>query len=445
MKVVGLASLLAGYVNMRLTKEQVEQMQAKGMDLDTIRREAEFRGDKMPDTRDLLQKTGDVVNAIFPGKQVGRAIGTLGGLGISKLQGTSKFYDTSAPTPLQVAGDVAQGALSVAGAKIPMAGTVLGKGLQFGALGAGAGAASAISEGKSTEEIGKQALRGGIGGFLVGTTFGVLEKGIQKLGKGTEYLGKKIQTKVINPHKVDLQDGFKVETLQKYDLGGSLQDTLKKTDTQLTRLTKELNTKLGQSNTAVDLNKTFEKTIERLSTDKLKNFGTQKQVQVALEQLRNEIVEAAGKNGLMSVPEAQVVKQAAGHMGAWQYGSQTPDAKAVERVYNAFYSALKESVEEASPAGVREVNKQISELIPVMNAVVRQIPAEARRSPISMSDLITLGFATFEPRALTLTGLNIASKSGKVGSALVNVGQKITGSAINKTGQAVRFLQTLGN
>src|SRR3990167_5003411 len=33
----------------------------------------------LPPKKDFLQKTGDVVNKIFPGKQVGQAIGTLGG------------------------------------------------------------------------------------------------------------------------------------------------------------------------------------------------------------------------------------------------------------------------------------------------------------------------------------------------------------------------------
>lgn len=139
--------------------------------------------------KDLLQKATDVVTSIFPGKQVGEAIGTLGGLGIEKLKGVfggqdnSKYYDTSAPSPLQVAGDVAQGALTVApglgavkafGKTIPAlktASSVAGRIGQSGLLGAGFGATNAIKEG-STDlgQIGKQTATGGlIGGALGGT------------------------------------------------------------------------------------------------------------------------------------------------------------------------------------------------------------------------------------------------------------------------------------
>jgi hypothetical protein len=105
---------------------------------------------------------------------------------------------------------------------------------------------------------------------------------------------------------------------------------------------------------------------------------------------------------------------------------------------------LKEQIETASPAGVQEINKQISELIPVMNAVVRRIPVEARQSPLTMTGMMTLGFATFEPRALSLTALNLASKSGRVANALAKGGQKLTGSAVNQAGRVARFVQTLG-
>lgn len=430
---------------MRLTSEQVRKMQEQGMSLEDITREATARGDKMPDTRDLLQKTGDVVNNIFPGKQVGKAIGTLAGYGIAKAKGTDKFYDTSAPTPLQVVGDVAQGALSIAGAKAPIPASVLGKTAQFGAFGAGAGLFAGVSEGKTKEEVAKQAVKGAIVGGLTGLTFGVLEKGIRGLGKGTEKVGEKIQLRVINPSKVDIKDGFDVKTIQKYGLGGSLEQTMQKTDSKLSELARELNKKLVGSNTAVDMNTAYEKTLARLGTDKLKNFGTNTQMQAVMQQLKNELVEAAGKNGLLSVPEAQVVKQASGHLGSWQFGATTPEAKASERVYNTFYSVLKEEIEKASPDGVREINKQISELIPVMNAIIKRIPVEARSSPISMSNLITLGFSIFDPRALALTGLNVASKSGKVGSALANIGPKLTGSAVNQAGRVVRQLNTLGN
>jgi hypothetical protein len=143
--------------------------------------------------KDWLQKTGDVVNAIFPGKQVGEAIGTLGGYIASP---NKEFYDTSAPSPLQVAGDVAQGALMVGtgmpetagvsnvgkaagigekvfGKALPamkVAKTALGRIGQTGLVGAGFGATQALKEGQTgVKEIGKQAAIGGLVGGALGT------------------------------------------------------------------------------------------------------------------------------------------------------------------------------------------------------------------------------------------------------------------------------------
>jgi len=149
-----------------------------------------------PDNRDWLDKTTDIVNAIFPGKQIGEAIGTLGGYGLAKLQGTDENYDLSAPTPLQVGGDIAMGALTVgagglgrgAGALAP---TVLGKTIPamapaktalgtFGRTalsGAGFGAASGVAEG---EDIGGIAQRTAVGG-VVGAALGVPAAGLKAL------------------------------------------------------------------------------------------------------------------------------------------------------------------------------------------------------------------------------------------------------------------------
>ncbi len=149
---------------------------------------------KPVDNRDALQKTSDVVGSIFPGKQVGQAIGTLGGLAYEKLKGAfggqdnSKYYDTSAPSPLQVAGDVAQGALMVGtgmpeeagalnvfGKEIPTLGratTTLGRIGQSTAIGAGFGLTGGLKEGETNVgQLSRDTLTGGaVGGALGGAS-----------------------------------------------------------------------------------------------------------------------------------------------------------------------------------------------------------------------------------------------------------------------------------
>ncbi len=130
-----------------------------------------------------LTNAGNIVNSIFPGKQVGQAIGTLSGLATEKLKGglglgdNSKFYDTSAPSPVQVAGDVAQGALTVAAPNVGNGASALGRIGANAALGVGLGATGAVAGGQGVGDVVKQ---GAIGGALGGGTSAVSE-GVGKL------------------------------------------------------------------------------------------------------------------------------------------------------------------------------------------------------------------------------------------------------------------------
>lgn len=95
------------------------------------------------------------VQRFFPGAKVGQAIGTLGGYGLIAAQeklglapkGATSAYDLRAPSPLQVTGDVVQGAATVAGLKAP---AIAGKGLLTAAKGAGLGAGLGAAGGAGT-------------------------------------------------------------------------------------------------------------------------------------------------------------------------------------------------------------------------------------------------------------------------------------------------------
>ena len=413
---------------MRLTQQQVDQMKAKGLDDKTIAELAKQKGYELPDTRDTLTKANTAVQKFgFAGGKVGEAIGTLGGYALEKAKGllggkdNSQYYDLSAPSPLQVAGDIAKGAVQVAGAKMPISGSILGKTGQFGALGAASGATNAIAEGKSAGDVVKDTVSEGVKGALTGFTFGTIEKGLVGATKLINQAGEKIQAKVIVPTKADIDDGFALSTLKKYDLGGTLKQTFEKTNAKMDSLTKELNTKLATNNTAINLNKVFENTKAKIGGSKLQNFGTNTQMGGALERLQSEILDSAGKNGLVSIPEAQIVKRASGHLGAWNFANTAPEAKASEKVFNAFYTELKNEIEKVSPEGVREINKQLSEMIPVLNAVIRRMPVAERNAIIGLPEMVTLVGSTIQPGALALTAANLAQKSGRVGNALTKV------------------------
>jgi hypothetical protein len=419
---------------MELTQKQIDELKKKGFDEAKISAMSKKFGYELPKPKKgLLQKATDVVTSIFPGGKVGESIGTLAGYGITagkeKLglvpKGTTSQYDLSAPTPLQVGGDIVKGATMIAGAKLPIATSVLGKTAQFGTLGAISGGAEAVAQGKSGTDVLKSTAIGGAVGGATGAVFGLAEKGIKGMANLFGKAGDKIQTTIIKPSAKDIKDGFSLDTIKKYNLGGSLKQTFEKTDTTLDSLSKQLNQKLNASGKSpvLDLNKVYENTAKKLLGNKLESFGANTQMEGAIDKLRNEISAVVGKNGLTSVQEAQIIKRAAGHFGAWSYGVPTPEATASQKVYDTFYNELKTAIEKASPEGVKEINQQISKLIPVMNALIRRIPVAERNSALSLTDIITLSAATLEPRALSLSLLNLASKSGRVGSALSKLPQ----------------------
>jgi len=130
------------------------------------------------------------IKAIFPGEKIGQSIGTLGGYVAS---GFNPDYDISAPTPLQVAGDIAQAALMVGtgqptgtagvqvlGKTVPVmqtATTALGRIGQASAVGAGLTGTGAIAEGETN--VGQILKESAVGG-IAGGTFGVAGEVINK-------------------------------------------------------------------------------------------------------------------------------------------------------------------------------------------------------------------------------------------------------------------------
>jgi hypothetical protein len=97
---------------------------------------------------DLLSKAAGIVGGIFPGQKLGEDIGTLGGYAYQRakdaLTGShvSDFYDTSAPSPLEAAGDAANAGLLVGAGEAGAAKTLAGKLAGSAALGYGSDVAT---------------------------------------------------------------------------------------------------------------------------------------------------------------------------------------------------------------------------------------------------------------------------------------------------------------
>ena len=284
------------------------------------------------------------------------------------------------------------------------------------AAGAGVGAASQAGQAATLNEplqqVGQEGLEGGlIGGVTAGVSGG--------FGKILGSIGDKIQYSEIKPTKPDLEDGFSLQTIKDNNLGGTLHQVLSKTQAKLSDLQSQLSAKLGSSKVKIDLAPIYDKTVNDLKTGNnlMRGFGANTNMDSALTHLQNEVL-TVNPDGGISIPDAQLVKQGAGGMGAWEYGKTDPDATARQSVYNKFYSNLKTAIENASPPGVSEINAQMSKLIPVQNAVLRRLPVAARNNPLSLTDFIGLVSSAAHPAALGPTILNFLSKSGAVGNVL---------------------------
>lgn len=330
--------------------------------------------------------------------------------------------EVSNPSLKGTAGDILKAGATAAG--IAAAPTTVP-----GAIATGAGIGGSTFAGQALQQekpIASVATEGAKGAAIGGATAGI----VSGIGKLAGYLGERIQRGVIKPSKADMEDGFSMDTIKQYNLGGSLNAVREKTQAKLSELTNELGTKLASSKERLDLDKVFNETVKELTdASKLKGFGANTKVMNGLNQLKEEIT-LVNQQGGVSIPEAQIIKQAAGGFGAWQYGKPDPDSKATEIIYNAFYNKLKKAIEKASPEGVQGINKELSKLIPVMNAVTRRLPVAERSNVISLNEMIGLVGSSVNPIALGPTLLALISRSGTAGNALSKIAEPIQRAAV---------------
>lgn len=288
-------------------------------------------------------------------------------------------------------------------------------------IGAGeTGVVSLAQQGQLNEEVKRNMIIGGsipVAGFAL--------KGISKLGIP---LGQKIEKTLVRPTLADIKDGFKVENIFKYDLGGSLAKTEQKTHALITHLVKSLKTVLAQESekftggkVKVDVGKVLNDTVKELAGKKAEFFGVNTKLKNAFNFLKQEI-KVVNQQGITTIEDAQLIKRGAGKLGAWQFGSREPDANALEKVANAFYTRLRLEIERVSPESIKIINKQLSELIPIENALIRRIPVAARKNVLSLSDAVTAIPGLLNPSNWWLFALNRLLKSGSVANTLVKAG-----------------------
>ena len=433
----------------KLTQSQIDEALKRGVSKEQINK---FVGGDVFKEKTRLEKIGDFVGATPVGKGLANVaydvLGRTGVLGkeskdlitgVEKGTATPEQYQAyseiygSMPTHKEVLGGAGKMALTLGTVGSGGIGrSLIGRTVEGGVLGASFTALDNIQKGED-------ALKNVGIGAAVGSTIPVVGTALTRgLGRFSSNIAQKIESTLIKPTKVDLEDGFKIANIQKYGITGNLTQKLQKVEQKLSDLTQQLRGKIGRSDAVVDLNDIADKTAKAITQNKAKGFGNLAGIKRAVKGMADEI-ELYSKNGLVDLTEAQVIKQAAGKKGSWVFGFVEPDAKATEMVYSKFYRIIKEEIEKKAPQGVKEINKQISDLIPISHAIIRRIPVAERNNALSLTDVITGGFAIGNPKAIGLFALNRALKSGGVANLLSQGGELLTGLT-PKTGITQRII-----
>ena len=308
-------------------------------------------------------------------------------------------------------------------------------------------------------------------GVLAGATAG----GMTALGSAMKpvvsAIGRKIQASTIRPRLVDVRDGFKWATLDKFKLKGNLEQSMAQVDAELTRLRTQRNALIAPGKANVNLANVFDEALADVTKEakalEYGHMGPKAEEQVSnmrhdIEELISPKPKAQPPSKLLDmygrpapppppppppdlnvdISKAENLKEFLGTLGAWAYGRGDPDAKVTELVANTLYAKVRSAIEKSLGSEgprVQALNKQMQELIPVKHAMLARLPVEERNRMFSLADIVALMPAMVgDVRALGLEGLTRAQKSLRFGNWLVRnaAGTQAAGATSGKIGAA---------
>lgn len=287
-------------------------------------------------------------------------------------------------------------------------------------VGIRAGLEGASAAGISTLQTGSPAEGAQTGLITAGTT-----AALTPIAKLLKPLGEKIETALVKPSKADYADGFNTGNIFKYKVGGTLDQTYEKVADKLGELNMRAKAMVASSPATVDLGQVFQRARARLGAvaggASLRNLGQNTAIEAAFQKLESDpaMRDAIKAGGTINLPTAQEAKMAMGDLGSWLHDPSgrtivDPDSKALEKVANTLYDEFKQELEHKAVGPLRDVNRQMSELIPIRRAIIRRIPVEARSNVMNIGDLFALSHGVG-----WLAIANRLLKSGTAANAMV--------------------------
>lgn len=339
------------------------------------------------------------IQSVFPGQKIGESIGTLAGLGIEKAKGVlggqdnSATFDISAPSPLQVGGDIASGALNVAGFK--GAGTIGNLGqriLKMAGIGGGIAGSDAIADGESVTDVAKSTVVGG----AIGGSLPIAGAGLRAIGRQVQTLPDRFLNSAFGRSKQqiakDIASGSG-DTLNKFILKnksiGTANSLLKESADAVGTLGEEIQTKLSSAVRTTGSKITigrdnFIDTIVNTPEAKGALMGRKEIVDI-VQRLAPQTKQILQKPS-MNLEEANKLRQLLDStLGDKAFlGGQLTNDKVILK---AFADNLRETVKTKAPKVVRGLFSELSHEIQLRDALLDRIAQKSKNQVLSIGDV----------------------------------------------------------
>lgn len=266
------------------------------------------------------------------------------------------------------------------------------------------------------------------------------------VAQGAENFAVRNQNRLVKINSPEWNKGARPETSIKYGVAGDKAEqaipqweNIKKTIFE--SLDKKVAGKLNDPANITSVDEIKSKAIEAVNKSKLSELEKVKQINGIEKYFEDPDFKAAYPDGKLNIVQANRLKIDTGRKGAWFSSGNgarvDPDAPIKAQVANAIYDGLKKTVENKGTPGVKELNKALSEIIPMQLAAEKRLMVDKRSNFVSLDDVVGAVAALAEvsrgnlgPAAFAVG--NAAVKSPAVGKAAFKISQALRGQSVPK-------------
>tara|TARA_R100001480_G_scaffold18283_2_gene27746 strand:+ start:25540 stop:27102 length:1563 start_codon:yes stop_codon:yes gene_type:complete len=219
--------------------------------------------------------------------------------------------------------------------------------------------------------------------------------------------------------------GFKPENLEKFELFGTLSQAYAKAEKLTNKKLAQVQDLLGTSKERVDILDVLVKAEAKLADTPFNQKVLSEIRKIADDNFVLQATDDLSRGA--SINDANFIRKAAIKKAKFAEGSLDFAAKDTAKAYNTFYAELRDAIAGTSklPKQVKKLNKEISELIPISNAIEGRIDKKALEGMINFRDSLLAFGAVHNPLfALVLTGAK-AAESPAVSAILRRHGKNL--------------------